>query len=495
MVPCRGSTRDADRPRRHAGLGVDPHHGAGTVGRRPHRAVRGGYAARIPARPGHAHDPAGTGVDPCHRAGVLTGHPQAAHAEQDVTRPAGHADRLGHRVSPGIDPGHRAVGRIEHPDLTAAGGDAAGVRADRDGRGDRVPCGVDADHQPGAGSAAQREPAAAATSLGRARNGTVACTAPLPGETSASRLAFRVMAVAACRRVARGLAGRGRTGGRRLALRPALRPGLSRWQLQRRVMVEDGPLELSQLRARLDRQFFDQQRPGRAVAVEGVRLTAAAVQREHQLPAEPLVQRMLGDKPLELGAQRGMPSDRQVRLDPVLDQPQPQRLEALCLRPGEGFRLQVGERAAAPQRLGLPQQCRRPGRVAVRERLPARGGQVIVPVQVQFAVGDMEHVPGRPGPQPWLSRVLGLGKRLAQPGDMDPQHPFGRTRGLIAEQLIDQLVTGDDPVRVAQQQREQRPLPRPADPHRRRAVLDLQRPEDPERQTSAHADPPSEVSS
>jgi len=64
-------------------------------------------------------------------------------------------------------------------------------------------------------------------------------------------------------------------------------------------------------------------------------------------------------------------------------------------------------------------------RIGHQLSLPARGGQVVEPVHVQFAVRDMQHVPGRPGLQPWLSRILGLGKRLAQAGDMDPQHPFG----------------------------------------------------------------------
>ena len=60
---------------------------------------------------------------------------------------------------------------------------------------------------------------------------------------------------------------------------------------------------------------------------------------------------------------------------------------------------------------------------------------------------------------------------------------------LIAEQFLGELVNGDDRVRVAQQQRQQRPLPGPADPHQRSFEPDLQRPEDPELQPSAHVDP------
>ena len=113
-------------------------------------------------------------------------------------------------------------------------------------------------------------------------------------------------------------------------------------------------------------------------------------------------------------------------------------------------------------------------------------------MQVQLAVLDPEQIAGRPGLQPRLSVAVTVAERLAQPGDLNPQHPVGRGRGLVAEQFLDQLVAGDDPVGVAQQQPEQRPLPRPADPHRGIIEPDLERPENAEHQASAHPDPPSE---
>ena len=108
-------------------------------------------------------------------------------------------------------------------------------------------------------------------------------------------------------------------------------------------------------------------------------------------------------------------------------------------------------------------------------------------MQIQLAVLDPEQIAGRPGLQPRLS--VPVGERLAQAGDLNPQHPVGRGRGMVAEQFLDQLVARDDPVGVAQQQPEQRPLPRPADPHRGIIEPDLERPENAERQTSAHPDP------
>ncbi len=121
------------------------------------------------------------------------------------------------------------------------------------------------------------------------------------------------------------------------------------------------------------------------------------------------------------------------------------------------------------------------------KRVPASGHPLLEHLQIQLPVLDAERVPGRAGDQ--SGRSVPVGEHLAQPGDLHPEHRLRRTIRLITEQLVDQLVAGDDPVGVAQQQREQGPLPGPADPHRRPAGLDLQRPEDPELQASTHRPP------
>ena len=164
--------------------------------------------------------------------------------------------------------------------------------------------------------------------------------------------------------------------GRDLRGRGGAGPGDGPGQVQGRVLREDRQVELPQLRARLDRQLVDQQRADGAVALQRVGLPAAAVQGEHQLPAESLPQRMFGDELSEFGAQGRVPPSGQLRLDAVLDHPQAERFETLHLEPGERLGLQVSERTAAPQRLRFPQQGRGPGRVTVRERLLPGGRPV-----------------------------------------------------------------------------------------------------------------------
>ena len=58
------------------------------------------------------------------------------------------------------------------------------------------------------------------------------------------------------------------------------------------VLAQDRLLERPELRARLQPELLGQQSPRDAVGLECVRLTAGSVQRQHQLCAQPLVQRM-----------------------------------------------------------------------------------------------------------------------------------------------------------------------------------------------------------
>jgi hypothetical protein len=123
---------------------------------------------------------------------------------------------------------------------------------------------------------------------------------------------------------------------------------------------------------------------------------------------------MFGDELSESGAQAGVPPGGQLGLDAVLDHLEAERFEPLHLEPGEWLGLEVSERTAAPQRLRFPQQGRGAGRVAVGERLPSGGRPLLERVQVQLAVHDPQHVPGRPGEQPWLSPGVPVGERFAQ---------------------------------------------------------------------------------
>ena len=175
-------------------------------------------------------------------------------------------------------------------------------------------------------------------------------------------------------------------------------------QIQGRVLAEDRQLKLPELRARLNRQLLGKQRAPGAVGFQRLGLAAGPVQREHQLPAEPLAQGMLGNQLLKLGTEGAVSAERQLRLDPVLHRGQAARLEPLHLEPGKRFELKIGQRPAAPQRLRVAQQHRGPARITVLQRVTALGHPLVECVQVQLALFDAEQVPGRAGEQPRLGR-------------------------------------------------------------------------------------------
>ena len=82
-------------------------------------------------------------------------------------------------------------------------------------------------------------------------------------------------------------------------------------------------MEVLERRARIDAEFFDEERPRRAIHRESVSLPTGAVEREHELPVQSFPQRVAGDQGLEPGRHVAMPSERQLRLDVVLHRREP----------------------------------------------------------------------------------------------------------------------------------------------------------------------------
>ena len=119
-------------------------------------------------------------------------------------------------------------------------------------------------------------------------------------------------------------------------------------QLQRRVLPQDRLLQLAQRRARLDPQLFYQRPPRRLVDGERVGLPAATVQREHQLGAHALAQRVLGGERLQLGDQIGVATERQIGLDPLLQHREAKLLQPRDRRLRERLVAEVGKRRPAP---------------------------------------------------------------------------------------------------------------------------------------------------
>jgi hypothetical protein len=98
------------------------------------------------------------------------------------------------------------------------------------------------------------------------------------------------------------------------------------------VMRQDRPLKLLKLPARLDAELLDEQPASLAVALERLGLTARSVEREHELAAQPLAQRVLVHERLELGNERARPAQIEFSVEQLLGYAQAQLVQPADLR-------------------------------------------------------------------------------------------------------------------------------------------------------------------
>ena len=96
------------------------------------------------------------------------------------------------------------------------------------------------------------------------------------------------------------------------------RSGRLNGSVELRVVLEDRALESLQLVAELEPELLVEVRARVAVGGERVGLAAAAVERQHQLAAETLTERRLGDEPLELGHDLVVTTERKLGVDAQL---------------------------------------------------------------------------------------------------------------------------------------------------------------------------------
>jgi hypothetical protein len=116
------------------------------------------------------------------------------------------------------------------------------------------------------------------------------------------RAAFSPLARRRIRRSGRG--GRLACGRWRVALRCG-------WKL----LAEDRLLELLERRARVDPELLDERSARVPVDLERLRLAARAVEREHELGAEALAERVRGDELLQLSDDFPVPAEGEIGLD------------------------------------------------------------------------------------------------------------------------------------------------------------------------------------
>jgi hypothetical protein len=164
---------------------------------------------------------------------------------------------------------------------------------------------------------------------------------------------------------------------------------------------------------------------------------------------------MLCDERLELGDQLGMPTESQVRLDPLFQGTDVQLVESSDRALGERLVGELGERSPAPQGERLAQQRARTLSVALGECFSAFPDKPLETVSVESVgrQGELVPLPVRPD-QPALGT-----ERLAKKRDGVPDDLRRRRRGRLAPQLVDQSIDRYGLVRVQKEQREEGALP------------------------------------
>ena len=244
--------------------------------------------------------------------------------------------------------------------------------------------------------------------------------------------------------------------------RAGRRAPCTRGRRERRVLDEDAPLQVLERSPRLDAQLVGEGPAAGGVALERLGLAAAAVQREHELAAEPLAQRMLVDERLELADELGALPEPEVGLDALL-----QAGEAPLLQPGDlslGPLLvgEVGERRAAPEGEGLAQRRGRAGRVAGRQRRAPGRRQLLEAVEVEPPGRDVQEVARGRGSRSRRRRR----RRPAAPAAAArcrPGRPGARSAGATPPRVGDQPLGRDHRVRAQQEERQQGSLPEPSE--------------------------------
>ena len=144
------------------------------------------------------------------------------------------------------------------------------------------------------------------------------------------------------------------------------------WQVERRILAEDRLLELAQRHARLEAEIVQERPACVLVGLEGVGLAAGAIERQHELPAQPLVERVVVDERLELADHVAVSAEFELRVDQVLPCREAKLFEALDLAGRERLIGQIAERRTAPER-ERPAQLK--GALLGRIGLASRGNE------------------------------------------------------------------------------------------------------------------------
>ena len=204
------------------------------------------------------------------------------------------------------------------------------------------------------------------------------------------------------------------------------------------IVVEDLRLQLGQLRRGVETELVGEDGPGARVDAQGVGLSPAAVEGHHQPTGEPLAQRVLVGRALELAHRLGVAAEREQRVEAGLQRLQPQLVPADGRRSGPLLVGHVGEHGTVPLRQARLEVDQRSLRIGGQRG--AGGGDAVL------EAGGVEPVPldGQDVPRSLASQQQRITEGPAQQGDVALQRVDGGRRRIAGPDVVDQPIDGDD---------------------------------------------------
>ena len=197
------------------------------------------------------------------------------------------------------------------------------------------------------------------------------------------------------------------------------------------------------------------------------------------------------DERLELRNELGVPAEREIGVNPILERREPELLEAQDLVLGEAVVGEVGERVSSPQGKRVAQELRCTTRVLL-ELAPAFGDQALEPARVERVAVEPEHVPGCLCEDQVRS---GRAEHGAELRDGVLERLVRGRRRTLAPEALDQLVAREHLVRPERENRKKGPLPSSAQLDPAAVHADLERAENANARLSHRTNPPTGLSS
>jgi hypothetical protein len=114
------------------------------------------------------------------------------------------------------------------------------------------------------------------------------------------------------------------------------------------ILAQDPCFQLAQARIRHEPELVEELSPF-AVALERLRLPAASVERQHQLAAQPLAQRVLRKERLELRNEHAVSTECEIGVETLFERVEPQLLETSDLSGRERLVGEIREGRASKQ--------------------------------------------------------------------------------------------------------------------------------------------------